>query len=235
MATSSTSAGDADDGQRPAAPSPEADAGGGEHRQAGAEPEVGGTRQRGEPRRPVVVRGLRPRGSARPGSRPPVATRATGQRRARRRARPRAAARAAYAGVDQRAPTAPWHVEVELDGERPGRADRPEDVVVAVDVGERQVQQQVLPVAGQRRVGGRPDDQHDGEVERQPAAPSGGTAAPSRDGRRGRRAPRARPGARARSRTARRTSRRTARCRASPGAAPPDHGQALPGPVRLFW
>ncbi len=150
--------------QRPAGGAAEADAGDGEQGQAHAEAEVGGPRERGEPRRPVGV------GDARE-HRPGQVDRAHdhqggGQRRGDRQ--PGAAGGGtADTGVDQRHAQRDEHVEVELHRERPGRAVGPEDVLVAVDVGEGQVGHQVDPVTGEGRVGQRPHQQHEHDVERQ--------------------------------------------------------------------
>ena len=157
-----------------------------------------------------------------------MTTSSTGRTETTPVARPPAAG-ASYGGVHEGDRQRHQHVEVELHGQRPGRAVGPEDVLVAVDVRERQVQHQVLPVAGQVRVGERPDDQHHRGRTTAAGAPFGGTAPPSRVGRPARRARCARPAARARSPRARRTSPRTARCRASCGGRRPTRARRSSG------
>ena len=163
--------GDAEQGETATDPAAEADTGRRDHGETGADAEVRGPRERGEPGRPVLVAGVGDQ-------RAPGEVRGADHHQQHRQDRDDGGPRgprvgAAYAQVDERHTERHQHVEVELHAQRPGRSDGPEDVVVAVDVGERQVQQEVLPLAGQGRVGRRPDDQHHGVVERQqPRHPS---------------------------------------------------------------
>ena len=66
----------------------------------------------------------------------------------------------------QRAERDQGEVEGDLQGQGPARAQRVEDPLTVEDVCEREVFHQIPPVAGERGIAARPDDQDRQEVQR---------------------------------------------------------------------